>query len=499
MAQEKITRGVHLLLLLIILLGIYLRLFQLGKHDFWFDEAWKIEISRDLYTSYLDHRPLFNFLLHFWRKVFGEREFNLRLLPASLGILTLPLFYLLSRETLPEKFSLLPLLLLVLSPFHIWYSQELRSYTLTCFLVISTTYMYLLWLKRGEKWFPFFTLSLSLTLYTSYLTFLILPVQFIYTGLFYPHRLKRWSLALSISLLLFLPRIYPLYFHYVFLKQSFWAHPPTLLTLLITYENLLLGYNSLPPFYHASFLLSFPLLIYSIRFSRRYSFFFLSLLFSPLILLFLISLKFPLFLPRLFLPFSPFVFLLISLGAIRMRKHLSFLLISSLIILEISSLINHYQNLMPSPISYHVGVYPKREFRPLLKFIRERAEEGDIIAHTNPGTATPFLFYSRRLKVSLSQYYFILPYYQDPYWRRNLLEWKFPPWLTIPLPPVMDISRNKPDYPRIWLISSDWARDWRLDKHSLQVWNEMKKNMKLVEDKWMEGVRVTLFERGKSP
>jgi len=147
---------------------------------------------------------------------------------------------------------------------------------------------------------------------------------------------------------------------------------------------------------------------------------------------------------------------------------------------------------MPSPLSYHAGTYPKKPFKPLVKFLHENLKRGDIIAHTNPGTVAPLLYYLEGKE--FTQRYFILPEYQDPYWRRNILEWKVPKGLSIPIIPPVDLSRSKNlSYKRVWLISSNWARDWNIDLHSLKVVEWMRGEYYPVEEKWMDGILVSLF------
>ncbi len=495
MAKERIKRKE--LYLLILLLGIILRLYRLGTFDLWFDEAWKAEVARSITTCWLDHRPLFNLLLFLWRKGVGESEFALRLLPALFGIFSIPLFYMLSREFLNSNYALLSTLLFTLSPFHIWYCQELRAYTLTCLLVISNIYFFTRACKGKDKWWFPFSLSLVLSFYTIVVTFLLLPIQLVYLLLFYPQRFNRWFLSVLVSLIFFIPRLGPLYLLLSFLFHSFWPQVPTLKNFLITWENMLVGYNSTPFLFHFSFLLSFPLVFLSFLEKKDKSFLPLFGFLFPLVALYFFSIYRPFFIPRLFLPFTPFLLLSITLGLEKFHhRFLKSIAITLLLLLFITSLTNHYRNLMPSSFSYHIGVYPKKNFKPIISYIKSKSEHGEIIAHTNAGTATPFIFYSRKLSLHLPQFYFILPEYQDPYWRRNLIEIEYPPNFTFPIPRVIPLYKKLP-FKKVWLILSDWARDWNIDYHSEKVRDWMLKEYRVKEEKWMEGVLIILFEKGE--
>jgi Predicted membrane protein len=71
--------------------------------------------------------PLFYWLEH-GVLLFGDSEFVLRFLPALLGVLTIPVVYLIGKEFRNKNIGLIAAALLAFSPFHIFYSQEARAY-----------------------------------------------------------------------------------------------------------------------------------------------------------------------------------------------------------------------------------------------------------------------------------------------------------------------------------------------------------------------------------
>jgi len=264
-----VSKKSFLIFLLIICTGIILRTYRLGDRDFWYDEAWKLISSRDLYTCYLDHRPLFNFLLHFWIKIFPSNEFYIRLLPALFSVFTLPVFFLLCREIMSLTPSLWGTFLLSISPLHIWYAQELRAYSLIAFLVVLSTYFFLKAMKDGKKFWIAFTLSSIFTFYTSYLTLLLLIPEAIYLYYYYPQHSRKWLLSTLISLLFFSLRYYSFLYQFVFFTQSFWTLPPTVKGFFISLENFNLGYNAIPFSFHLSLIISLPLLILAFKYRPR--------------------------------------------------------------------------------------------------------------------------------------------------------------------------------------------------------------------------------------
>jgi 4-amino-4-deoxy-L-arabinose transferase-like glycosyltransferase len=124
------------LLILIGLTGIgaILRLYSLGTNSLWLDEASTLAFARQSLIGIWEstvggefNPPLFYWLEH-GMLLFGDSEFVLRLFPALLGVLTIPVVYLIGREFRDQNVGLIAAAFLAFSPFHIFYSQEARAY-----------------------------------------------------------------------------------------------------------------------------------------------------------------------------------------------------------------------------------------------------------------------------------------------------------------------------------------------------------------------------------
>ena len=116
------------------IVGLLLRLYNLGGNSLWLDEASTLGFARQSFVGIWEstaggefNPPLFYWLEH-GMLVFGESEFVLRLLPALLGILTIPVVYFIGKEFKNRDVGLIAAALLTFSPFHIFYSQEARAY-----------------------------------------------------------------------------------------------------------------------------------------------------------------------------------------------------------------------------------------------------------------------------------------------------------------------------------------------------------------------------------
>ncbi len=113
------------------LLAAALRLFKLGQWSLWIDEGNTLWLTEHLSGKIpTDAYPLFFWLERLMVEITGTSEFALRLMPALLGIASVPLSYLLFRKPAGERAAFWGALLLALSPWHLFWSQNARYYTL---------------------------------------------------------------------------------------------------------------------------------------------------------------------------------------------------------------------------------------------------------------------------------------------------------------------------------------------------------------------------------
>lgn len=190
---------------IILLLGTILRLANLNQ-SLWLDEAaqaiesklpitalWKLDVDF--------HPPLFHYLLHFWQYL-GTNEAVMRLLPVFFGVLTIYFVYLLGKEVFDEKFALVSSLLLASAPYHIYYSQELRNYSLITFLTVVSYHLLI-----REKW-KLFALVTILALYANYFAVFIIFAQGAYLLLFKKERFWQFLKSVILAGLVFSPWLF---------------------------------------------------------------------------------------------------------------------------------------------------------------------------------------------------------------------------------------------------------------------------------------------------
>ncbi len=132
----------HLLLLLgLTLLAAVLRLSRLGEWSFWVDEAHTyrdvtLPLS-DFWKSHVARYPLSYLLLRGMLGVLpSSSEGWLRLPFAFFGIASIPALALIGRSIVGRRAALAAAALLAVSPWHIYWSQNCRSYAVVLFLSV---------------------------------------------------------------------------------------------------------------------------------------------------------------------------------------------------------------------------------------------------------------------------------------------------------------------------------------------------------------------------
>lgn len=177
---------------LILCVGFALRLFRLGANSLWYDETVSLLLARaDLaelirHTAGDIHPPLYYLLLHFWIRLAGWSEFSAAFLSLWFGALLVALVYRATREWLGARgIACVAALLVAVSPYNIWYSQEVRMYTVGATLGLLSVYFLRRMLTR-EKIFTrdFFAYALftALGFYTLYYFVFLMVFQWLWVA-----------------------------------------------------------------------------------------------------------------------------------------------------------------------------------------------------------------------------------------------------------------------------------------------------------------------------
>ncbi len=221
------------ILILIIGLGLFLRIYNLGKfapytdekytllnangisvgganqHDvfdkksFSSDEFWKPKKAFDYYIavahSDFGTHIVYNVLLNQWIKIFGLSDFYVRLLGGLINILTILLLFKLVSDYLKSPLiALLSAFLLTIEPLNIAQSHTARSYTLSFFLILLGTYLFLKLIENNNStkkkifFASCYALVASLALLNHYLNFLVF-LSHLLLCLRYERKIINWA------------------------------------------------------------------------------------------------------------------------------------------------------------------------------------------------------------------------------------------------------------------------------------------------------------------
>lgn len=117
-------------------LALVLRSLRLSFQPLWWDEGYSVWFAHQPLPEMLRltaediHPPLYYAGLSGWSRLFGLAPVALRLFSVLVGVLTVALIYPVGRWLGGRRAGLLAAALLAISPFHIFYSQEVRMYAL---------------------------------------------------------------------------------------------------------------------------------------------------------------------------------------------------------------------------------------------------------------------------------------------------------------------------------------------------------------------------------
>lgn len=214
----------RILLLGLVLAAFALRALGLDRQSLWRDEVDAIYFAvrnlnetLSMFVQAAQNGPLYFLGLRPWFGLMGTTEFVLRLPSAVAGTLSIPLLWQVGRRLLPghsgsDFVALAAAVLMTFNPYQVWYGQEGKMYaTITCLALLAS----LLWLVGIERggWRPWlgYLLAVSAAMYMHLLMVLLIPVHFAWFWLAWPAARRHWrgyALALAGLTLPYLPMVW---------------------------------------------------------------------------------------------------------------------------------------------------------------------------------------------------------------------------------------------------------------------------------------------------
>ena len=338
------------ILLLIIMLGLVLRINNLGTESFWYDEIGSIANSTiDLSTIFFrfQHAPVYFFFLRCWMKLVPTSEFWLRFPSVIFGVGSILLLYKLGKILFNKTVGLISSFLLSLSPFHLFYSQEVRHYSLFVFLTLLSMFFIIKIAKKqfiaDSKLYIYYALATVLLLFTHHFAIFVVFSQNLLFLLQKVKQKKKWIFTQAIMLLVYLTW-FASYLTFFFQENEYlilgfsWIAKPTPLSFINIFRVFAYGgpdYGGSSFFVDPKLLSISPLLLYLLgafliwgmmSFSKKNSatlLFLVSWLFIPPLTMFILSYVFlPLFVERFFIFALPAYYLLVAKGINAVRNSL---------------------------------------------------------------------------------------------------------------------------------------------------------------------------------
>jgi len=245
--NRSIVRELYVMLLVVMLIGTILRMYQLSSESLWYDEIRSIRYVKQGFLTILLRPytipPLYHILLKLWSGCFGYSPYSLRLLSVIFSILSIALIFKLGKVLYDERTGLYSAFLLAISPLHIFYAQETRNFSLAVFLTLLTVLSFInLLIYRRKRDYVYFSVCEILLLLTHYYA----PFLVVCLNAYFLVEIKNkkdragWLVSQSLVAALFLPFAVMLIRNWGTIRKFgiFWLkNPPFFKTAIATLET----------------------------------------------------------------------------------------------------------------------------------------------------------------------------------------------------------------------------------------------------------------------
>ena len=218
---------VYRAIIVIVLLGLAFawRFHEIGRHSFWYDEAFTAvasdnNIKEVLTDNALDvHPPLYYLGVYFWRGIFGDSDADIRTFSLLWSLIGLVAVLLLTRDIAGWRAGLIALFLATINPQDIYFAREARMYAQVSALCTLGSWCLWRWILAGTdshgpaKWWGWavgYVFCSAAAIHTHYLSVMVLLAQGTFALVWFVYR-REWKSILGYLLsgllvaLVFLP------------------------------------------------------------------------------------------------------------------------------------------------------------------------------------------------------------------------------------------------------------------------------------------------------
>ena len=219
----------RLVLIALILIAFILRIWRLDFQSLWRDEVDAIyfavrnlDQTLSMFVQAAQNGPLYFLSLRPWFAIVGTSEYALRFPSVAAGTLSVPLVWQVGKRLLPSSLgpgstfwlstALLGTVFFTLNPYQVWYGQEGKMYaTVTCLALLSSW----LWLRGidegGWRTWLAYLVVVSAAMYVHLLMVLLIPFHLAWFVVAWPASRAHWrgyGLALAGLTLPYLPMVW---------------------------------------------------------------------------------------------------------------------------------------------------------------------------------------------------------------------------------------------------------------------------------------------------
>lgn len=392
---------VILLLILILSLGFFLRVYNLSEESIWFDEACTLQSAEkptlggvlESVQRLEGNPPFYYLLMRYWIRIFGDSEFSARFPSVVFGTLSILIVFLIGKELFDDKTALASSLIMSASMLNILYSQEARTYSLFVMLAALSTLYFIKSLKQNRINVPYVILTIAV-LYTHYLAILLLILQIFTYILFYKRfklGFKKFLMTQIIVYLLYIPGIVMLCLQASSIQSALYGA----LSLKIGIPSFIArlgGLNFFIPFI-IIFLILLILGLFKIdsyntlkkiRFNQTLFFILLSILLVAY-LIFSSHLTRSIFIIRYTLFVYPLFYILFARGFIKLRT--SYKAIIALLFISVTIF---------SVLNYHLDMPKKEQWRDAAAFAEQNVGDDELVIVIHRDMIYPLSYYLKR-------------------------------------------------------------------------------------------------------
>lgn len=202
--RRRTDSAIPVVQIVIVFAAFSLRLSNIGGESLWRDEVDTIRFAlapiSELFNNLARtgfNGPLYLLIVRIWLSIAGTNDFTLRYLSVVFGLIELAIIYAIAARLFDRATALLALWFAALSPILIWYSGEGKMYTLQPMLLLLALYA----LRRAvdnhhAAWWIVVSVAVSLGYYVHILTPLFLSVAILSYFIWFPLARSHWRGAL---------------------------------------------------------------------------------------------------------------------------------------------------------------------------------------------------------------------------------------------------------------------------------------------------------------